>query len=147
MEANKTYLPFRALVGVMSAYHVALGIVISGPPEPILALAGALLGATGTLEPATLFVARMLGAYMLVFGLGMGLAAWDPIKNRALLSLGAILTVFRAVERLLLAEDLELALNVAPGRNWATIAILAGFAVALGLFRWVLYRDMRLQRA
>ena len=86
-------------------------------------------------DSSALFLARMLGGYMLCFGVGMGLAAWDPVKNRSILSLGAGLVVLRSIQRIVQADTLQETLGLSSQANWTAIVILLVFAVFLVAFR------------
>jgi hypothetical protein len=132
----------RVVTWVICVYHVFIGVVLNGPVPWIQWVSTTVLGATRLPDPSALFLARMLGTFALVFGLSMGLAAYDPIKNRALLSLGAILVGLRGVQRLFQAGDLESALGISAGKNWTTVLLILFFAAALGLFRYKVYREM-----
>ncbi len=141
MARNYTFL--RAILWIVCLYHVLLGILLSLPGDWLIDVAEGILGVTKAPTEQALFVGRILGVYMGVFGIGMGVAAWNPIKNRALLSVGAILVVVRSVQRVLQADYLEDAFGVATGRNWTMVVVLLAFAAAIALFRWRVYVDMR----
>lgn len=136
------HLILRGTAWVICAYHLLVGIVLNGPVPWIQWVADNLLGATRLPDGSALFLARMLGTFMIVFGLSMGLAAWDPIKNRALISLGAILVGLRGFQRIFQADDLEIALGLPAAKNWMTVVVVLAFAGALALFRYRIYREM-----
>lgn len=140
---QKKYISLKAFVWLICVYHVALGIVLNAPVGLIASTLTHCLGATKLPDASALFSARMLGTYMLVFGIGMGIAAWDPVKNRALLTVGVILVSCRALQRLLQADDLNQALGVSTSANWITITVLMVFAGALAFFRFKLWQDMK----
>jgi hypothetical protein len=138
---DKKYLGLKVLVGFIGAYHLFLGLVLNMPVEVISWIATNLLGATDLPDASALFPARMLGSYMLVFGIGMALVVWDPVKNRALLSLGAILIVLRCFQRVFQPEDLKLALGITAQASWGTVVALLVVATLLLVFRFRLYRE------
>ena len=135
------YVGLRIVTGVVCVYHVLLGVVLNMPVASIASIAEHLLGATRMPDASALFLARMLGVYLIVFGLGMGAAAWNPMKNRTLLTLGAILVAMRAVQRCFQAGDLQTSLGIESGTNTITILILVVFAIALALFRLKLFKE------
>ncbi len=137
------YVFFRAVVWLVCLYHVTFGVLLNCPSELIDSTAKSLMGATKLPDASALFLARMVGTYMLVFGIGMGVAAWNPVKNRALLTIGVILVVLRALQRVVQANDLTHALGVSSSGNWATIIILLVFAAILGLFRLRILQDQK----
>ena len=140
---NKDYRFFRVVVALVCLYHLFLGIVLNSPVDVISWVAINLLGATHLPDATALFPARMLGTYLIVFGLGMGLVAWDPVKNRALLSLGAILVVMRILQRVLQADDLQVALGITSQASWGTVIGLLLIVIVLVVFRLLLLRDMK----
>lgn len=140
---QKKHLCLKTVVWLICAYHVTLGIILNAPVDLLSTTLTHGFGATKMPDASALFPARMLGTYMLVFGIGMGIAAWNPVKNRALLTVGVLLVSGRALQRILQADDLAWALGVAPAANWTAIAILLAFAVLLAGFRIKLWQDMK----
>ncbi|MFC1643609.1 hypothetical protein ACFL1F_00835 [Chlamydiota bacterium] len=139
---KKRYLVLRAGVWIICVYLVLLGLILNGPVKGITYAATNFLGASKMPDASALFLARMLGAYLVVFGIGMGIAAWNPIKNRALLTLGAILLVLRSIQRLVCLTDLQNTLGISTGHNWMTVVLVLLFAIFLMYFRFRLYHDM-----
>lgn len=139
---QKKYVVLRGVVWLVCLYHILLGITLNCPVKCITWVATNALGATKMPDGSALFLARMLGTYLIVFGIGMGLAAWNPVKNRALLTLGAILVVLRTLQRLVQVGDLQEAIGISTGSNWATVAVLLAFAAALAFFRYCVYQQM-----
>ncbi len=144
---QKKYLVLRSVVWLMCLYHVVVGIVLNCPVDVISFAMTHLMGATKIPDSSALFPARMLGTYMIVFGLGLGAAAWNPVKNRAILTVGVVLVLLRAAQRLLQAQDLSQALGVSSRTNWTAILILILFAATLAFFRFKLYRDRAMEPA
>ena len=139
---QKKFLVLRGVVWLVCVYHVLLGVALNSPVSCITWVATHLLGATKMPDASALFLARMLGTYLIVFGIGMGLAAWNPVKNRALLSLGAILVVLRVVQRLVQVGDLQQAIGISTVGNWTTVVVLFAFAAVLAFFRYCVYQQM-----
>jgi hypothetical protein len=137
------YPIFRSILWIICIYHVAIAVILNLPADQLKHLLEIVFGTSKPLSTQALFIVRILGIYMLIFGIGMGLAAWNPIKNRALLSCGAILIGIRALQRLLQADYLEEAFGVASERNWIMALILAGFAVVILAFRIKLFAKMK----
>ena len=110
---EKKYFWLRGVVWFVCLYHAALGVVLNSPVAWIEGGTASLLGATRMPDVSALFLARMLGTYLIAIAIAAGLAAWDPIKNRAILSILAILTALRCLQRVLQASDLEQTLGIA----------------------------------
>ena len=137
------YILLRSVTWFVCIYHFLLGVVLNCPVPWIEWTASHLLGATKMPDPSALFLARMLGGYLMAFGLIAGLAAWDPIKNRSNLSVVVILTMFRSLQRVLQADDLEQTLGITPRSNWTMIVVPLAFAAILLYFRYRIYVDMK----
>lgn len=136
------HLP-RGLLWLICLYHVTIGVAAFLPPENVKAAAGAILGLRLSDEPALYQVIKSFGVYAGVFGVMMGLAAYDPVKNRAMITAGVILFAIRVGQRLTSLDALEQAFGVSETRNLGTVAFVAGLGLALAWFRWRLWRDMR----
>ncbi len=139
---ERKYLVLRGVVWTVCIYHVLLGVALNAPVGLITWVATNVLGATRMPDASALFLARMLGTYLIVFGVAMGVVAFNPIKNRALLTLSAILVVLRAIQRVVQSGDLDQALGISAASNYTTIAILILIAAALAFFRFQIYREM-----
>lgn len=137
------YLFLRGAIWFVCIFHILLGVILNLPVSYIVWLLTNILGATKMPDASILFLVRMLGTYLFVFGIGMGIAAWNPVKNRSLLTLGAILVTLRAVQRIVQAGSLEQMLGISSQSNWVTIIIFLLFAIALVVFRAKIYKDMK----
>jgi hypothetical protein len=137
------YLLPRVLLAAIGLYHVTIGVIAFFPPEGVKAAAAAILGLSLPDEPALFQVIKSFGVYAGVFGVMMGLAAYDPVKNRAMITAGVVLFALRVGQRLGNLDELERSFGVAAGRNLGTVAVVAGLGLALAWFRWRLWRDMR----
>ncbi len=142
---QKKHAFLRGVVWVMCIYHIFLGITLNCPVGFIEWTTTHILGASRLPDSSALFVARMLGTYLIVLGIGMGVAAWNPVKNRALLTIGSILVILRSIQRIVQSVDLEQALGISSGNNWITIIILLAFAAVLIFFRYRIYNEMRIE--
>lgn len=136
------YTPLRVLLWIVCAYHLAFGIAANLPATHVQLAAAKLLGVHLPDEAAVYHVLKPFGIYAIAFGVMMGVAAWNPIKNRALISIGVILFVLRILQRLLNLDGVQQDLGVSAGRNWTTIATVSALALLLAWLRWRLYRDM-----
>lgn len=134
---------FRGVLWFICAYNVLLGIIFNCPEGVVVGFSQMAFSYDTAPGTALLFTARLMGAYMLFFGAAMGLAAYNPVKNRALLTVGAIFLVLRALQRVVQADQLEAAFGTTPERNIIYIAMLTCFAVVVAVFRLKLYKDMK----
>lgn len=132
----------RALLWLICAYHVGFGLLANLPSDVMRRCAIALLGISLPTDAALDYVIKPFGIYAMTFGVMMGVAAWNPAKNRALISVGVVLFALRIVQRLLNMDAMQQAFNITPSRNLATVAVVAVFGLALAWFRFQLYREM-----
>ena len=131
----------RAVLWLVCLYSVGVGLLLNGPDSGAAFLAEALLDFDQAIEPPLRFAGRMLGAYMIFFGLAVGLAAWNPQKNRAVLTLVSLFLVIRILQRLVYATQLESAFGISPGKNGTYIAVMALLTVLLVSYRWLIHRE------
>jgi hypothetical protein len=143
MNMKKSYLVPRGLLGLICIYHVSIGVIAFLPSETVGAAASAILGLALPEEPALFQVIKSFGVYAFVFGVMMGLAAYDPVKNRAMITAGVVLFALRIGQRLANLDELEQSFGVSEARNLGTVAVVGALGLALAWFRWRLWRDMR----
>lgn len=139
---NNKHTALRGLLWFICIYHVALGLCANLPPAQVQSVASLVFGLHLPDNPALFQLIKPFGVYVVVFGVMMGVAAWNPVKNRALITIGVILFALRLLQRLLNLDAVEQGFGVTPGRNTATIATVAAFAILLAVLRWKLYREM-----
>jgi hypothetical protein len=72
----------------------------------------------------------------------MAAAAWNPVKNRAAVTIGLLLFVLRVVQRVVFAEKVMTVFQIPPVNYWVYGGVVLLLGAALGVFRWKLYRDM-----
>ena len=144
---NNKHTALRGLLWFICLYHVILGLCANLPPTQVQSLAKTIWGIHLPEEPALYQVIKPFGVYVMIFGIAMGIAAWNPVKNRAIISIGVALFGMRLLQRLFEHQEVQQNLHVTAGRHWATIATVGGFALLLAFFRWKLYREMRVAQA
>jgi hypothetical protein len=143
---NNKHTALRGLLWFICIYHVILGLCANLPPPQVQSIARTIWDIHLPNEPALYQVIKPFGTYVIIFGVAMGVAAWNPVKNRALVSIGVVLFAIRLVQRLFEHESVQQNLRVSTNRHWATIATVAAFALLLIFFRWKLYREMSAER-
>lgn len=140
---KKSYAALRALLGFICVYHVLVGVIAFMPAEVVRESARALLGLELPETPALYQVVKSFGVYALAFGVMMGVAAWNPVKNRALITIGVVLFALRVAQRLTNLEDMRGSFGLSEARNLGTVAVVAVIGLALAWLRLQIYRDMR----
>jgi hypothetical protein len=120
--------PFRllqALLWFASLSHILIGGSLMLSPESQRAVA-ALYGAEVEWTAQFTYILRPLGAFMFVFGLLLAAAALDPWKHRLIVYGLCGVLLLRALQRLVLRQDIQDAFHVSPGRDLG----MGGFFVA-----------------
>jgi len=136
------HITLRGLLWFICAYHIVIGFAANLPPPQASTVAMALLGLHLPDDPALFQVLKPFGIYAMTFGVMMGVAAWNPVKNRALITIGVVLFGLRLLQRLTNLDAVEHSLGVTAARNWATIGTVSCFTLLLAWLRWRLYHEM-----
>lgn len=135
--------PFlRCALWLICLYTVCLGLLLNGPQAVVSRLALNMLNHDQAIDAPLAFAVRMLGAYMIFFGVAVGLAAWNPRKNRAILSVASLFLVLRILQRMFYAAQLEATFGISSGRNWSYIGIMALLTALFVGYRWLIHREM-----
>lgn len=137
------YLVPRIILTIMSVYHVVVGVALNCPPEQVKWVAQHWFSMNQLPAASSIHIARMLGVYMVAFGFALAAAAWNPVKNRTILTIGILLAAIRCLQRLATSSELETSLGIPQSHNLALVAPLALFTVVLIAFRWRIYHDVR----
>lgn len=139
---EKTYWWQRSVLGVMAAGHLILGglMLFSGTLTAKLIKFG--MDANIVEAPALGVVSEFLACYILAFGLMTALAAVEPVKYRALISIGIVLIAICLFQWCWFAADTIPVFHVSPGRYWTAGALFAAFGICLSIFRWQINSDL-----
>jgi hypothetical protein len=137
-----SYAVWRVLLWIIALYHGAVGLILLGSGDLALKLAKSLAGMTLTGSPELGIIGEIFGCYLLAFALLMAAAAWNPVKNRAAVTIGLLLFVLRIVQRVVFAEKVMTVFQIPAFNYWAYGGVVLLLGAALGVFRWKLYRDM-----
>jgi hypothetical protein len=107
--------------------------VVSG--AHIVAITALLSSGSVTLTPELDYLLKPLGLYVLMFGALMAYAIFDPLKNRAIITWGALVLFLRAMQRLFLTNTLHDLFGIPIGRNLVNVGYLALMAFILLVLR------------
>ena len=132
---KQRYIPVKIVLGIVSITHVVIGIVGMIPPIPI-GIALAFYGATD-LDISIQFkhVLQMYGAYMFTIGIMAALAAWNPLKNKAIIYGICILFFVRVLQRLFFFQEADETFGISAPYYWIQTAVFLLIALFLILFR------------
>ena len=90
----------KLLLWDMSVYHVLLGIIGVIYGKELEYIASSVFNLSLTITPQILSLIRPLAAYLVVFGLMMGIAAYDPKRFRPIIYAGVVVLFFRLIQYL-----------------------------------------------
>jgi len=138
---DRKYIFWRIIIAVIGFYHIVAGLVLLFSGELALKLVHSFAGMTLTGSPELGIIGEIFGCYLLAFGLMMGIAAWDPIKKRDLLTVGLILFFLRIFQRLFFAQKVMTVFHIPSYKYWTAFVLIAFLGLLVGFFRWIIYRD------
>jgi hypothetical protein len=122
----------KGFLWFVAAYHLFVGLSLNLSPTFTQLIARA-YGATVDWTPQLVYLAKILGAFMVALGILAALAARDPLRH-PIVPLGfVILFALRALQRLIFMREIQAAFGQAPSRLVIQFVIMAGLAVALFL--------------
>jgi hypothetical protein len=130
------------MLGFVAGYHLVSGLLLLFFGDFAINTLKFLAGVSISGSPELGIVGEILACYLLAFGLMMGIAAWNPIKNRALITVGLVLFALRLFQRIFFADKVMQVMQIPANRYWSAALIVAILAILLSAFRWRLYRDM-----
>jgi hypothetical protein len=139
---TKTYTGWKVLLGLIAIYHLISGGLLLFSGDLAIQAVKTLAGVNLVGSPELGIIGEIMACYLLAFGLMMGIAAWNPVKNRAIITVGLVLFALRLFQRVFFADKVMQVMQIPSGRYWSAALIVATLALLLGVFRWQLYRDM-----
>lgn len=139
---TKHYL-LRGLLWIICLYHIAVGVLANMNDRGIVWVVEKITGSSITPDAQMRYLVKPFGVYVIVFGVLMGLAAWNPVKNRSIISVGVGLFIVRAVQRFVFANELETLFNITHQRNMIGAGVVTLFALALLVLRLRLNADIK----
>ena len=102
---NKTSIDYynqilKLLLWDMCLYHVFLGIIGLIYGKKLEFIASSIFNLSLTITPQILSLIKPLAAYITVFGIMMGIAAYDPKRFRPIIYAGLVVLFFRLLQYL-----------------------------------------------
>lgn len=132
---GKSYLWLRVLLVMFCIGNVVLGLTALLAGGLAVKAAALFYGANVALNPQVNYVIRMLGAFVFTMGVLGGVAAYNPVKNKAIINVIILLLVIRVLQRIILAKEIFETFGISSGRNLSNIIIFLAIALALFLLR------------
>ncbi len=124
-----------AVLVVISIYHLFLGGLPFLPADFAARTVKSVFGMTVLVTDQLHYVAKLMGIYMIIFGIFAGIAAKDPVKHRAVINVGVLLYALRLINRLVSAGQVRAAFEIPPVWMWIEVVLLLFFGGALWLLR------------
>ncbi len=138
---QQAHRPVQILLWIIALYHIVLGALLIFSGELSLRFADASYGWKITGSPELGILGEILGCYGIAFGLTMAIAAGNPVRHRALLTVGIVLIVLRLLQRILFADKVMETFQVPSGRYWAAFVFVLAIGVALTWARVLVQRE------
>ena len=126
-------VPFRllqALLWLASLSHIIIGGGIMISPEFQRAMAG-IYGAEVDWTGQFIYILRPLGAFMLVLGLLLAVAALDPWKHRLIVYGLCGVLFLRVLQRVVFREDIQDAFHIGTAQDLGMAGFFLAEAVAI----------------
>lgn len=124
----------QAYLWVICAFHVVTGLGVNFS-RPFMETMAAWYGATVNFTPQFLTILHPLGAFMFVLGVLAAVAAWDPLRYRAIVYCFAGLFLIRSLQRVVFKQDIEQAFQIDPTRNLLSMGLFLVMAVTLAVLQ------------
>lgn len=134
---------WRIVLWFVATYHLLLGLLLLFSGELSIKALKTLAGAHIEGSPQLGIAGEILACYILAFGLMMATAAWNPVKNRAMISIGLLLIALRLFQRVYFADKVMRVFQVPAANYWSATALAALLGLLLAAFRLRIYRQMQ----
>jgi hypothetical protein len=121
----------KIVLWLIALYHVILGVAAFISLDLTLWIAKAMFGVDVELTPQSSYIIRLLGVYVLVFGLLVVLLALDPGRHSVLLSVVVVLYICRILNKIIFIDLFTTAFGATSTRAWIDVAMLAAFGLAV----------------
>jgi hypothetical protein len=131
MTALAGSIILRALLAVLAAYHLGIGMLSIASLRLTTTVVKAFYGLSVVDGPGLRYAVRMLGLYAFAVGTLLALAAHAPARHRDVIAVVAGLQVARALCRIVFRRDLGAAFELEPRRNAFNALLLAAEAAIL----------------
>ncbi|MBI2932009.1 MAG: hypothetical protein HYY16_10200 [Planctomycetes bacterium] len=136
MTASARMGALRAVLGVVCASHLAIGLTIMLFGAAGVRLAARMYGVENVPEtPAFLYILKPLGAYMLAVAVMAAFAIADPAKHRVVIYGIIALLAVRVAQRLIFGAEIREAFGVSSTHMAVQSLFFAAMAVALWILR------------
>ena len=127
----------KLLLWDMSVYHIFLGLIGLIYGKQLEYIASSIFNLSLTITPQILSLIKPLAAYITVFGIMMGIAAYDPRRFRPIIYAGLVVLFFRLLQYLfIIFQDFQGSAN-RPTQTYGLmfVVIFTGLAFIFLLYK------------
>lgn len=129
------YVLLRLLLLWICLFHLGIGVGLNVSPE-FPKMVAPWYGATKVVwSPQFLYILRPIGAYMVVMGLLVAVAAVDPRKHSAIVYGIGLLLIFRGMQRIVFEDEIMQAFGIGAGQNMINMCVFGGLGILVFLLR------------
>ncbi len=121
----------RVVLAIAAVPPIVYGLVAITRGTLIAEVSSVLSRASVTVTAETDYLLKVLGLYILAFGLLLACAIRNPVKYRIIVTWGGLVFLGRALQRLLLTQELRALFDVPYGVNLAHVTYLAVLGLTL----------------
>ncbi|MEW6009341.1 MAG: hypothetical protein AB1629_06890 [Candidatus Omnitrophota bacterium] len=132
---GKSYLWLRVLLVMFCIGNIVLGLMALLAGGLAVKAAALFYGANVALNPQINYIIRMLGAFVFTMGVLGGIAAYEPVKNKAVINVIILLLAIRVLQRLIFAKEIFETFGISSSRNLSNIIFFIAIALALFMLR------------
>jgi len=130
MKSNALKL-LQLTLWIICAFHLIVGISLNVPIGLKEWVGSGLYGAQVDWSQAQfVYILKPLGAFMFALGIMAGIAALNPLRNRAIIYGFALLFILRGLQRIVFLEEIEVAFGIGGSRHLSTMVFMF-FSAAL----------------
>ena len=135
----------KIIMWVVALMHLIVGAgLITGPG--FARYMADVYGAEVRWTKELMYLLKPLGAFMCTLGVLAAVAAWNPVRHRAVMAAFVFLFLVRAAQRVIWRDEVQQAFGISASRNVANMIFFASMAFAiLVLDRLVCLRTRREQ--
>lgn len=124
----------RIVVGVLTVYHLGIGLVSVLSVEQTAAFSAWFYGLELSHEPRFVYALKALGMYALFTASVLALVLRDPVRFRPIVYCLAGLQTFRALSRLIFFDLLHAGFGVSVAHNLFNVGLLVAEVALLMVF-------------
>ncbi len=125
----------KFILYAVGIYHIGLGSMGFLSTKLAAKITLFIFGMNLQVNPQMSYIAKLLGVYVIIFGIIMIVAATNPEKYKVIINIAVVLYVARFFERIIFLPAVQESFNISTFRIWFEAGLLAFFALILFLVK------------